>query len=176
MELLLVIVIAVSLSMDAFSLSLAYGTLGIEKKQTYLLAFIVGVFHFFMPLIGMFIGAGIMNFLHLNPDYVVMVVLVIIGGQMVIESFRANEELKVMRTIELFLFALAVSLDSFSVGLTLTSISHHYLLSAFIFALCSALFTLFGLFLGNKIKKSVGKISTIIGGLVLAGIGLLHMF
>ena len=33
MEFLLVIIIAISLSMDAFSLSLAYGTLGMKKKQ-----------------------------------------------------------------------------------------------------------------------------------------------
>ena len=37
MELLLVFLVAVSLSMDAFSLSLIYGTLGIPKKQIYLL-------------------------------------------------------------------------------------------------------------------------------------------
>ncbi len=175
MELLLVFLVAVSLSMDAFSLSLAYGTLSIPKKQIYLLSTIVGIFHFFMPLIGLFIGTSILNLIKINPDIIVFIVLVAIGIQMIIESFNKKEELKKMKTIELFLFAFAVSVDSFSVGLTLTNINENYLLCAIIFAFCSAFFTLIGLLLGNKIAKLVGKISTIIGGLVLIIIGALYV-
>ena len=40
------LVVAVSLSMDAFSLALIYGTYGMSKKNEILLAVIVGVFHF----------------------------------------------------------------------------------------------------------------------------------
>jgi len=174
MELLLVLVVAVSLSMDAFSLSLAYGTLGIPKKQIFLLSFIVGCFHFFMPLIGMFIGTNILNIIRINPDVIVFIVLLVIGIQMIFESFSEKEELKVMKTIELFLFAFAVSIDSFSVGLTLTNINENYILSAIIFAFCSMIFTLFGLLLGNKIEKLVGKIATIFGGAVLIIIGIIY--
>lgn len=174
MELLLVLVVAVSLSMDAFSLSLAYGTLGIPKKQIFLLSFIVGCFHFFMPLIGMFIGTNILNIIRINPDVIVFIVLLVIGIQMIFESFSEKEELRVMKTIELFLFAFAVSIDSFSVGLTLTNINENYILSAIIFAFCSMIFTLFGLLLGNKIEKLVGKIATIFGGAVLVIIGIIY--
>lgn len=176
MDLLLVIVVAISLSMDAFSLSLAYGTLGMEKRQIWLLAIIVGTFHFFMPLFGMFVGNGVFGLLKIDPDFIVCIVLGIIGIQMIVESFKENEDIKIMKTIEFFLFAFAVSVDSFSVGLTLTSINDNYLLSALIFALCSALFTFLGLTLGGKIKKLVGKISTIIGGIVLMIIGLIFVF
>ena len=172
MELLLVLMVAVSLSMDAFSLSLAYGTLGIPRRQILLLSFIVGCFHFFMPIIGMFIGSSILNIIGINPDIIVFV----IGVQMIFESFSQKDELKVMKTIELFLFAFAVSIDSFSVGLTLTNISNNYIFSAFIFALCSMFFTFIGLLLGNKIEKLVGKISTIIGGVVLVLIGVFFAF
>ena len=43
MNLFIILVIAVSLSMDAFSLSLAYGTLGLTKKEVTKLATIVGI-------------------------------------------------------------------------------------------------------------------------------------
>lgn len=175
MELLLVLIVAVSLSMDAFSLSLAYGTLGIPKKQTLLLSIIVGCFHFFMPLIGMGVGSSILSIIKINPDVIVFMVLLVIGIQMIFESFSKKDDLKVMKTVELFLFAFAVSIDSFSVGLTLTSISDNFVLAAIIFALCSACFTFFGLLLGNKIEKLVGKISTIVGGLVLVIIGVLYI-
>jgi putative Mn2+ efflux pump MntP len=58
MNLFIILVIAISLSMDAFSLSLAYGTLDIDKKNIYTLSIIVGIYHFFMPLIGYFVGIG----------------------------------------------------------------------------------------------------------------------
>jgi len=174
MELLLVLVVAVSLSMDAFSLSLAYGTLGIPKKQILLLSFIVGCFHFFMPIIGMLIGTSVLNIIKINPDIIVFIVLLIIGIQMIFDSFSENEDLKVMKTLELFLFAFAVSIDSFSVGLTLTNISSNYILSVIIFALCSMIFTFIGLMLGNKIANLVGKLATILGGVVLVIIGIFY--
>ena len=68
MSIIMVIVIAVSLSMDAFSLSLAYGTLNLEKSQIRLLSLIVGLYHFFMPLLGMWVGTKILNFLPINPN------------------------------------------------------------------------------------------------------------
>ena len=175
MEILLVFLVAISLSMDAFSLSLAYGTLQIPKKQIYLLSIIVGIFHFFMPLIGLFIGSSILSIIKIDPDIIVFIVLFAIGFQMLIESFNHKEDLKIMKTLELFLFAFAVSIDSFSVGLTLTNISPNYILSAIIFAFFSAFFTFTGLLLGKKIAKLVGKISTIIGGIVLMLIGLMYL-
>lgn len=175
MEFLLVIIIAVSLSMDAFSLSLAYGTLGLPKKQIYSLALIVGIFHFFMPQIGMFIGSSILNILKINPDFIVCAVLTIIGLEMIYETFKEKEEIKPMKTLELFFFAFAVSIDSFSVGLTLTSINENYILSSLTFATVSFIFTLIGLLLGNKIKKLIGKISTVLGGIILITVGILYV-
>ena len=67
-------------------------------------------------------------------------------------------------------------IDSFSVGITLTSIYENYLFSALLFALCSFLFTFGGLFLGNKIAKSIGRFSTLIGGSILILIGVFYLF
>ena len=50
------ILIGISLSMDAFSLALLYGTYGLAKNEEITLSIIVGLFHFFMPLIGLFFG------------------------------------------------------------------------------------------------------------------------
>ena len=43
----MIFIIALSLSMDAFSLSLAYGTQNIENKTKYSIAIVVGLFHAF---------------------------------------------------------------------------------------------------------------------------------
>ena len=56
LKIITIFLIAVSLSMDAFSLALIYGTQGITKKDKVLLSLIVGIYHFIMPLIGVTIG------------------------------------------------------------------------------------------------------------------------
>ena len=135
MEIFIILVIAVSLSMDAFSLSLAYGTLGLSKKEIKILSIIVGIYHFFMPIIGMFLGSILLNIIHVKPDIVVFVVLLFIGIQMIIESFKKEEKIETMSKVELLLFGLAVSIDSFSVGIGINNISNNFIMRSIIFSL-----------------------------------------
>ncbi|MBR3362971.1 MAG: manganese efflux pump [Bacilli bacterium] len=175
MEVLLIIVISISLSMDAFSLSLAYGTLEIEKKQIYSLGIIVGAFHFFMPLIGLFIGNIIFNIIKINSNILVTIVLSIIGLEMIYESFKEEETINKMKTIERILFAFAVSIDSLTLGVTLNNITNNYLFAVTTFSITSAFFTILGLKLGKIIKRLIGKYSTILGGLILITIGIIYI-
>ena len=175
MEFLLIIIIAVSLSMDAFSLSLAYGTLDIRKKQIYLLSIIVGLFHFFMPQIGLFIGNNFFNIIKINPQIITFLILTIIGLEMIYETFKEKENTNLIKIRDLLLFAFAVSIDGFSIGLTLTNINKNYILSSLTFAIISSLFTFLGLKLGNKLKQLIGKLSTILGGIALIIIGILYI-
>lgn len=175
MSLIMVIIIAISLSMDAFSLSLAYGTLNLDKKVIRLLSLIVGTYHFFMPLIGMWIGNKILEFLPIQPDTVVFLVLLVIGIEMIIESFKETRAIHFMKFSELLFFGLAVSLDSFSVGLGLHAIYSKPIICSVIFSITSFLFTYVGLYLGKKINNMVGHISTRIGGIFLILIGIFYL-
>lgn len=171
----LVILMAISLSMDAFSLSLVYGTFGIDKKNKILLSLIVGCFHFVMPLFGMFIGDLILSLFKFNTDILVSIILIFIGLQMVISSFKNKDDFKPLKFGEFFMFGLAVSIDSFSLGITLPNMGASTIISPIIFALTSFLFTFIGLSIGNKIEKMLGKLATIIGGVILTVIGLLFV-
>lgn len=168
---ILLIITAISLSMDAFSLSILYGTLGMRKKDKFILSFIVGIFHFIMTLLGKCFGNLIFEFIDVNPDLIVCLILSFIGMEMILSSFENNNDIHLMSFSEYFLFAFAVSVDSFSVGITFTNMSYNYILSSFIFSFFSFLFTLIGLFIGNKIEKLVGKLSTLIGGVILVLVG-----
>lgn len=174
MTLLIVLLIAVSLSMDAFSLSLAYGTLNIKKIDIIILSIIIGIFHFFMPLIGVFLGSKIIKFLPASPNTIVFIVLSFIGIEMIIDTFK-NKEMRKMEKVESLLFGFAVSVDSFSVGLGLESITNNYFIASFLFALSSFIFSYLGLTLGKKINKLIGTLSTMLGGLILIIIGLLYL-
>ncbi len=176
MVILVTILIAISLSMDAFSLAIAYGTLNLNKKDINVLSLIVGIYHFIMPLIGMFIGNFLIKYLPINIDQLTFLVLFIIGIQMILESFKNSENVKKMNLIEMIIFGLAVSLDSFSVGIGLKSINYNYILSALIFSFTSFIFTYLGLLFGKKINELIGKISTLFGGITLIIIGICFLF
>ena len=175
MSVLTIIIIAISLSMDAFSLSLAYGTLNLEKHDIYLLSILVGIFHFFMPLIGYFIGNKIISLIWIKENFIVFLVLVIIGFNMIIESFKDNNNVSKMNILEMIIFSFAVSIDSFSVGIGIKKIYDNNIVSSLLFSLSAGMFTYFGLKLGKTINNAIGKISTIIGGIVLIIIGILYI-
>lgn len=168
----IIILIAVSLSMDAFSLSLAYGTLNINKKSIYTLSTIVAIYHFFMPILGINIGKIIIDILPIKPTTIVFIVLFLIGIQMIIETTKKEQNIKALTKIEMFLFGLAVSIDSFSVGISLNTITNQHIISAITFSITSFIFTFLGLSIGKKVNNIIGKISTLLGGIMLIIIGI----
>lgn len=176
MSFLVILLIAVSLSMDAFSLALAYGTLNLDKKYIFKLSLIVGIYHFFMPLIGMFLGGNLLEVLPIKPSLIVFIILCFIGIQMIFETFKEDKKMELKSILQLLTFGLAVSIDSFSVGIGLKTISNNFLLCSIVFSLSSFIFTYIGLILGKKINQLIGKVSTLLGGIVLILIGIVYLF
>ena len=176
MKLLTIFLIAVSLSMDAFSLALVYGTEGIEKKNKIILSLIVGIYHFIMPLIGLTIGSYVTNKIILNTNILVGIILSLISIEMIISSFKETEKKSLLTIPSYLLFGLSVSIDSLTTGIGLGGITEKYLLSSLIFFITSLSFTYLGLNLGNKLNEKYGKISTLIGGSILLILGIIYIF
>lgn len=165
--------IALSLSMDALSLALAYGTTKINKKFKLLISTIVGLFHLFMPIIGNIIGTNILSIIKVNPNTLVSIILIFIGVNM---CFKKEEKINIIENIvQIFLFALAVSIDSFSVGLGLNAITKYLYIAPFIFSVTAAIITYIGLNLGNAISNKLGALAPIIGGIALIIIGITYI-
>ena len=168
------ILLAVSLSLDAFSMSLAYGLLNFSNKKILLVSLLIGIFHFFMPILGMLIGKKLFSFIHIDPKYIISIIFLFIIIEM-IKSLK-NEEIETRLTIlESFLFAFAVSIDSFSVGIGLAFLGTSILLSCSIFTISSFLFTFTGFKLGKYFNKKLGKISKIIGIILLSFLTLMFL-
>jgi len=162
-----IILIGISLSMDAFSLALIYGTYSLKKKDIIMLSSIVGVFHFFMPLMGLGFGGIILKFLLFNVSLVVGVIFLIIGIEMIISSIREEEISIMVSVVGFLLFGLSVSIDSFTTGIGLSLISSNYLLCSFMFMGISSFFTYIGLIFGNKLSNKFGRYATFFGGVIM---------
>lgn len=164
--------IGLSLSMDTFSLALCYGTLNISKIKTIILSITVGVFHFFMPLLGLTIGNIVINNIIVDGKYIILIILSFIGIDMILSSFK-NEEKKLLTSfIGILLFAFSVSIDSFSTGLGLNLMTDNIISAVTIFSLTSAIFTFLGIKLGKCLSDKFGKYACIGGGIVLIILGI----
>lgn len=163
---LTILLIGISLSMDAFSLALVYGMIGIDNNKKIILSLVVGVYHFIMPLIGLTIGAIIDNISFINLHLIASIILIYIGIDLIISNHK-EENIIFLSKVGFLIFGLSVSLDSLTVGIGLRGISNLYLLSSLTFSLCSMFFTYLGLILGHIIGNKIGPYSKITGGLVL---------
>lgn len=171
---LVTVLIGISLSMDAFSLALLYGTIGMDRKSKIVLAIVVGVFHFFMPLIGEGIGSSISHTFSGSMRLITLVIFCLIGVQMLGFGNRdSDDRVRVLNSWYAYLlFGFSVSIDSLTVGLGISSINNNFFVVSLIFCFCSFLFTFLGLNLGNFLSDRFGGIATKIGGglLILLGI------
>lgn len=172
-QLLIYFFIAIGLSMDAFSLAIAYGTNNIEKKKILILSIIVGLFHFFMPVLGSLIGQK-MNYLVTDANKVVAIILFIIAIQMYM-SRKEEKKGSITNILSIILFSLTVSLDSFSVGLGLGLMKKTIFSASTIFSITSFIFTLIGLILGKKLSERFGLKATYLGIIILIVIAIKYL-
>ena len=172
--LLSTIIVGVSLSMDAFSLALAYGTVGFSKKQEIMLSIIVGIYHFFMPLLGLYFGSFITSRFVINVNLMVTIIFCIIGISMIISSIKDRDERILVSFLGFLLFGLSVSIDSFTTGIGLEIINDNYLQVSSIFAFVSGIFTYLGLKLGVVLNRNFGRYSTLVGGIILVLLGIYY--
>lgn len=163
---LTILLIGISLSMDAFSLALIYGIQGISNKNKILLSIIVGIYHFIMSLIGLIFGTILDNINIISIDIIATLILIYLGIDLIISNIKKEDKIEISKS-SFLIFGLSVSIDSLTVGIGLKAITNNYLISSIIFSITSLTFTYLGLTLGNIIGKKIGSYSKIFGGITL---------
>lgn len=153
--------------MDAFSLAFSYGIKGIHLKKIVITAITVGLFHFFMPLLGNYLGVSLFSYTILKPKFIMFFVFFLLSLDMITHFFDDKEKIRKLDIFGTLLFATSVSFDSFSVGLGLSYLSDSIILSCFTFCLISSFFTLLGFEFGKKLSEKIGRYSFLLGGVIL---------
>lgn len=178
-------VLAVGLSMDAFAVSVCKGlSLGkINKKHMILAGAWFGGFQALMPLLGYYLGKFFTDAITEYDHWIAFILLVIIGGKMIKESFDGDEHMDGSMTVRsMLLLAVATSIDALAVGVTFAFLRVSIIPAvSFIGAVtfvCSAVGVKIGSIFGTRYKARAelcgGIILIIIGGkILLEGIGIL---
>jgi putative Mn2+ efflux pump MntP len=176
-EIVTVLIMAFALSMDAFSISLGMGMYNLRLREIFKIGVTIGIFHIVMPLLGMAAGRFLSEQFGAIAGYIGGVLLLILGVQMIWTSLGKESE-SIIRPvgIGLIIFALSVSLDSFSVGLTLGIYGAQTFIVLLCFGLGATLLSWIGLLIGRRVQDWLGKYSEVFGGAILLLIGIKLLF
>lgn len=173
-QFLTLLIIAFALSMDAFSLGIGVGMVGIRLREIVKVSITIGLFHIMMPVVGIAVGAYLSD---LVGDIAVFIgggVLILIGLHMLWNGLFHGEQKSVLKTkgIGLLLFAFSVSLDALTVGFSFGLIEVNKILAISLFGIMGAAMSYFGLLLGRSVGGWLGDYSELVGGLILFCFGL----
>ena len=172
--------LGVGLAMDAFSVSLANGLHDphMSRRRGTIIAGTFGVFQAVMPMAGWLCVHTIVELFSAFERFVPWIALALlgyIGGKMLLEGLKGEEaeEADELSAGALFMQGVATSIDALSVGFT---ISEYGWLMALVCSLIVAMVTFFiceaGLSLGKKFGTKLSGKASILGGVILIGIGL----
>ena len=171
------LLIAVGLSMDAFSVSICKGLT--TKKFSWLMALVCGLwFGFFqalMPVIGYYFGAQFQELIKAYVHWIAFGLLVLIGANMIREALSKKEEGATNNALDfktMFLLAIATSIDALAVGVSFACIQVNIWSSVLIIGLTTFVFSVLGVKIGNVFGSKFEKSAGILGGIILILIGL----
>ena len=170
------------LAMDAFSVSLANGLAEsrMSMNKVSVIAGTFAVFQFLMPMIGWFCVRSIAEmftaFQKIIP-WTALLLLVFIGGKMLIEGIRRkeqeNSEEITLRPQTLLVQGIATSIDALSVGFTIAEYRFGQALSAcLIIAAVTFVICFCGVRIGQRSGTHLAGKASILGGIILIGIGI----
>ncbi len=178
MGLIELILIGIGLSMDAFAVSVTNGLCCKNIKTGGAIAdgLCFGIFQGLMPLIGYFLGIGFAKYITAFDHIIALVLLGFIGGQMIWEAFKKNEEDCGETTITakmLLMQGIATSIDALAVGVSFAALKDVNIGFAAA-AICCITFTfsVTGVKIGKKFGMILNNKAQLLGGVILVGIGI----
>ena len=176
MTLVELFIIAVALSMDAFAVAICKG-LSVKRatvKQALCVGGWFGVFQALMPLIGYLLGTTFAVLITSVDHWIAFVLLGLIGGNMIREAIKGDEEELddsfTARTM--FPLAIATSIDALATGVTFATLGVDIVPAVLFIGVTTFTLSAIGLKVGNVFGAKFKSKAEFAGGLVLVLMGL----
>ena len=172
------------LAMDAFSVSAANGLHdpSMSRKRTLIIPGTFAFFQFLMPMLGWICIHTVVQYFKAFDRFVpwiALLLLLYIGGKMLKEGIDSDHGQKDEDAEErtgagdLIMQGIATSIDALSVGFTIAAYSLLQALSAsLIIGAVTLIICLAGLRIGRRLGTVLAGKASILGGIILIGIGL----
>lgn len=180
MDLLMLLTLAVGLAMDAFAVSICKGLAMREKvlKKGIIVGLWFGGFQALMPTIGFFLGTQFKDQITSIDHWIAFVLLGLIGINMVKEALSNDEEQAddSIAVKEMFMLAVATSIDALAVGITFAFLNVHIVSAALMIGVCTFLISFAGVKIGNIFGTKYKSKAELAGGIILILLGFKILF
>lgn len=174
------LLVALSLSMDNFAVTIAAGCAEhcrLRARTVWGVSAAFAAAHFVMFAAGWFCGEQLGRWIDRFDHWIAFAVLVFIGARMVCGAFGKKDDeeasalcrLNTAKTI--LALAVATSLDALLVGVALSLTDTPFWLTILTLSVCVFGTSCTGFWLGAQLGRRFGKIMEALGGVALAGIG-----
>lgn len=172
-----ILIIAVALGIDAFSVAagIGAGKNQLARRSIFRLSFCFGLFQFMMPVIGWAAGRTVADYIAGYDHWMAFTLLAIVGLKMIKESFGSEQERADSDPTAgwtLIILSIATSIDALAVGLSFAFLKVDVLFASIVIGIICFFMTAVGIFFGRQLGRLFGKRAEIVGGFVLIGIGL----
>jgi len=175
MDPLTLVLISVGLAMDAFAVSVCKGLSVKESRTRAMLTAGIwfGVFQGVMPVIGYFLGESMYSYIADYDHWVAFLILLVIGINMIRESFSGEEEMDDdMGMKVMLLLAIATSIDAFAVGISLAMDEADIAVSALVIGVITMVLSMAGFRIGALFGHLFSRKAEAAGGIILILIGI----
>lgn len=178
-----IIVLSLGLAMDATAVSLTDGLSDrkIKISKALLVGLTFGFFQAMMPLLGFLFGSLFAELIETLDHWIALVLLGYLGGKMLYDGFKkGEEEIKKLNLKNLLIQGVATSIDAFAVGISFATLHVDITLAVCSIGIITMVLSTTGVLIGKKFGDLLNNKATILGGLILVGMGIKifieHMF
>ena len=164
------ILISIGLAMDAFAVSICKGIKMTSKKTWHIIviALFFGGFQMLMPIIGWFLGSRFESYITSFDHWIAFILLLIIGGK----KDSDDEELVTKFDVkEIFVLAIATSIDALAVGITFAFLKVNIMLASSLIGSITFILAIVGVLIGSVVGGKFKNKAELLGGIILILIG-----
>ncbi|MCM8786180.1 MAG: manganese efflux pump MntP family protein [Candidatus Omnitrophica bacterium] len=178
MDIIANFLIGISLSIDAFSISVVSGSIIRKNKKfnSLKISLSFGFSQFIMPILGWYCGIKFLKHIAEFDNFVAFFILLIIGIKLIYESKKIKKTFDITKLSTLSLLSIATSIDAYAVGLTFSLLKIEILTPSLIIGFTTFSISLSGFYIGNKIQKIFGDKLELIAGIILISIAFKILF
>ena len=175
MSLFELFLLAIGLSMDAFAVAICKGLSmqQFNQKHAAIIALYFGAFQALMPAIGYLLGSRFQQSITAYDHWIAFILLVLIGGNMVKESFDHETETSSpsINFKEMLVLAIATSIDALAVGVTFAFLQVSLIPAISIIGITALVMSFLGVKVGHVFGTKYKSKAEFAGGLILIVIG-----
>lgn len=177
MDLITIAAIALGLSFDTFAVSLSCGVIEskIRFRNAMRIAFILALFQGGLTVFGYFLGSTVSVYIEKYDHWIAFLLLMFLGIRMIIGGLRVGEErvrLDVNQWPVLLTMAVGTSIDAFAVGISLALLKVQIWTAGIVIGAVTFLASMTAIRIGKSAGSHLGSRVEIIGGIILAAIGI----